>query len=68
MEAKVSDFPEHGMGIGTPVGRSGNTRSELVAARLTVAAASAGVDDRARLLDMLGLVPDGKTLTVVVVP
>lgn len=40
--------------------------TEADRARRAVALASLGVDDRAKLLDMLGLVPDGKTLTVVI--
>lgn len=62
----MSSFPEHDLHVGTKV-RVGQNRPEVLAkARRTVAAASVGVCDRARLLEMLGLVPAGMELTVVV--
>ena len=60
----MSTFPEHDLHIGTPVRSGENSADVLAKARRTVAAASLGVYDRARLLEMLGLVPDGMELTV----
>lgn len=61
----MSDFPEHDR-TSTRVRRGGNRPEELAAARRTVAVASVGVEDRALLLEMLGLVPAGQVLTVAV--
>lgn len=65
-EATLSTFPEHELHVGSPVGRGQNSADELRRARLTVARAARGRHDCARLLEMLGLVPDGMELTVVV--
>lgn len=66
MEAQMSTFPEHDMNIGTPVRSGCNSAEERRLARRTVAAAATGPVDCARLLEMLGLVPDGMELTVVI--
>ena len=60
----MSTFPEHELHVGSPVRRSENTAEEQRLARLAVARAAVGPFDCARLLEMLGLVPDGKRLTV----
>lgn len=60
----MADYPEHELHIGTRLKGSENSAVELAAARRTVALAAHGPHDRARLLDMLGLVPAGAVLTV----
>ena len=62
----MSTFPELELHVGSPVGRAQNTAEEKERARLAVARAALGPYDCARLLEMLGLVPEGKVLTVVV--
>lgn len=62
----MSSFPEHDLHVGTRVGLKENRPEELAAARRAVAMASLDVHDRARLLEMLGLVPDGMELKVAV--
>lgn len=61
----MSESPEHrDLNIGTRLRGSENTEREQQQARRAVALASVGVYDRARLLEMLGLVPAGTRLTV----
>lgn len=62
----MSDYPEHELHIGSRLRGSENSASELELARRTVARAARGQYDCARLLEMLGLVPAGMELTVVV--
>lgn len=62
----MSDYPEHDLHVGSPVGRAQNTDAELHRARLTVAGRARGPVDCARLLEMLGLVGRDEVLTVVV--
>lgn len=62
----MSTFPEHDLHIGKPLRGSESSTVERQKARRTVAAASTGVSDRALLLEMLGLVPDGLELVVAV--
>lgn len=61
MEAQMSTFPEHDLGIGAPVERAKDVDAdELRRARLTVASNALGPYDCARLLDMLSLVDGGQ--------
>jgi hypothetical protein len=60
----MPDFPE--LRDGDQLRARPNSTEEKRRARMTVAREAQGVYDCARLLEMLGLVPDGAALTVVV--
>jgi hypothetical protein len=62
----MSTFPELELHIGSPLKRGENSAEELRRARLRVASEAVGPYDCARLLEMLGLVPDDQVLTLVV--